>query len=131
MSGLSGGETPGVAGGDPAGGRALSAPRRAAAQSVRQRATSGSQDARQTNLLPQPLRLSKLVFRYLPSGLPASKEVLLTIVRQDPDAWSSRSSPQQATPGEAPSSVYEVTTCLDGSGERSAPLGTAASKNGR
>src|SRR5215472_3070344 len=131
MSGVSGGETPGFPRGDPAGGRALSAPRRAAARSVRQRATSGSQDARQTNLLPQPLRLSTLVFRYPPSGLPAFNEVLLSIVIQDPVAWPSRSSPQQATPVEAPSIIYEVTRCLDGTGERSAPLGTAASKNGR
>jgi len=37
----------------------------------------------------------------------------------------------QAAPVEAPSIIYEVSACLDGPRERSAPLGGSASKYGR
>lgn len=45
--------------------------------------------------------------------------------------WPSPYSTQQAAPVEAPSIIYEVSACLDGPSERSAPRGGIASKYGR
>ena len=63
--------------------------------------------------------------------LPSLYEALLTIVIQGPASWPSPYSTQQAVPVEAPSIIYEVSACLDGPRERSAPLGGSASKYGR
>ena len=66
-----------------------------------------------------------------PNGASISDEALLTIVIQGPEPWPSPYSTQQAAPVEAPSIIYEVSDCLDGPSERSAPLGGVASKYGR